>query len=62
MHRIQHGTADKLIAEMFQKQNQEMEGTRNEMHFEMKSDNAETGRNSFKHKATIHERVPSTEH
>ena len=53
MHQIYHGTADKSIAQMFQKKDPEKQRTRNKLQFEVKRYNTKTGRNSFTYKATM---------
>ena len=53
MHPIYHGTADKSIAQMFQKKDSEKQRTRNKLQFEVKRYNTKTGRNSFTYKATM---------
>ena len=53
IHQIYHGTADKSIAQMFQKKDPEKQRTRNKLQFEVKSYNTKTGRNSFTYQATM---------
>ena len=53
MHQIYHGTADKSIAQMFQKKDPEKQRTRNKLQFEVKRYNTKNGRNSFTYKATM---------
>ena len=53
MHQVYHGTADKSIAQVFQKKDPEKQRTRNKMQFEGKRYNTKTGRNSFTYKAAM---------
>eukprot|EP00794_Sanderia_malayensis_P020945 gene20947-22997_t len=53
MYQIYHGTADKSIAQMFQKKDPEKQSTRNKGQFEVKRYNAKSGRNSFTYKGTM---------
>ena len=53
MHQIYHGTADKSIAQMFQKKDPIKQRTRNKLQFEVKRYNTEAGRNSFTYKAAM---------